>query len=77
VIRQSKPIIIWSTPVGRPEIRIRMIHVRKIVTLIVEDDRFKRIIDDETVAVVPRTAREAHRYKAYAVHKPLGRVKDL
>jgi len=35
-----------------------------------EDDRFSFVIDDETVAVVPRTTtREVHRHQAYATQK--------
>ena len=59
-----------SIMVATQKIQVGMIHARKIVTVTAEDDLFKLVIDDETVAIVPRTTtREVHRYKAYATQK--------
>ena len=53
--------------VATQKIQAGMIHARKTVTVIAEDDSFRLVIDGETVAVVPRTtSREVHRYKAHA-----------
>jgi hypothetical protein len=44
-----------------------MIHVRKVVTVTVDDHSLRVDIDGETVAIVPRTTSgEIHRYEAYA-----------
>jgi hypothetical protein len=46
------------------------VHARKTVTVTADNDCFTLVIDDETVAIVPRTTTtEVHRYKAYATHK--------
>ena len=53
--------------VATQRIRVGMIHVRKVVTVTVDDRSLLVDIDGETVAIVPRaTNREIHRYKAYA-----------
>ncbi|HWG65124.1 MAG TPA: IS481 family transposase [Streptosporangiaceae bacterium] len=53
--------------VATQRIQVGMIHARKTVTVIAEDDSFHLGIDGETVAIVPRTTtREIHRYKAHA-----------
>jgi hypothetical protein len=59
-----------SIMVATQKIQVGMIHARKTVTVTAEDDRFTLVIDDETLAVVPRTTtREVQRYKAYATQK--------
>jgi len=53
--------------VATQKIHVGMIHARKAVTVIAEDNQFTLLIDVDTVAVVPRTTtREVHRYKAHA-----------
>jgi uncharacterized protein YwlG (UPF0340 family) len=52
--------------VASQKFQIGMIHARKIVTVIAEDDLFRVAVNSEIVAVVPRTtAGGARRYKAY------------
>jgi transposase InsO family protein len=59
-----------SIMVATQKIQVGMIHARKTVTVTADNGCFTLVIDDETVAVVPRTTtREVHRYKAYATHK--------
>jgi hypothetical protein len=59
-----------SIMVATQKIQVGMIHARKTVTVTADNDCFTLVIDDETVAIVPRTTtREVHRYKAYATHK--------
>jgi hypothetical protein len=56
-----------SIMVATQKIQAGMIHARKTVTVIAENDCFRLVIDGETVAAVPRTtSREVHRYKAHA-----------
>lgn len=55
--------------VATQKIHVGMIHARKTVTVTAGDDHLRLVIDGETVAVVPRTTREVHRYKAYAPQK--------
>ena len=60
-----------SIMVATQKIQVGMIHARKTVTVTADSDCFTVVIDDETVAVVPRTtAREINRYKAYATRQP-------
>ena len=57
--------------VATQRIRVGMIHVRKVVTVTVDDHSLRVDIDGETVAIVPRaTNREIHRCKAYATRLP-------
>jgi hypothetical protein len=47
-----------------------MIHAGKTATVICENNHFRLVIDEETIAVVPRTTTsEVHRYKANATRK--------
>ena len=55
--------------VAGQKIQVGMTNAGKTVTVHIENDNFRLVIDGETVAVVPRTtSREIHRYKAYATH---------
>jgi transposase InsO family protein len=59
--------------VATQKIQVGLIHAGKIVTVTAENYSFRLVIDGQAVGVVPRTtAREIHRYKAYAAH-PRGR----
>ena len=60
--------------VATQKIQVGLIHAGKIVTVTAEDHTFRLVIDGQAVGVVPRTtAREIHRYKAYAAHPRPGR----
>ena len=60
--------------VATQKIQVGLIHAGKIVTVTAEDHAFRLVIDGQAVGVVPRTtAREIHRYKAYAAHPRPGR----
>jgi hypothetical protein len=53
--------------VTRQRIHAGMAHAGKIVTVVLENNSFRLVIDGETIAVVPRTtSREIDRYKACA-----------
>ena len=56
------------------KIQVGLVHAGKIVTVTAEDHSFRLAIDGQAVGVVPRTtAREIHRYKAYAARPREGR----
>jgi len=56
-----------SIMVATQRIHAGMIHARKIVTVAASEHSFQISLDNETIAVVPRTTiREIRRYKAYA-----------
>jgi hypothetical protein len=56
-----------SIMVATQRIHVGMIHARKIVTVAASEHSFQISLDNETIAVVPRTTiRKIHRYKAYA-----------
>lgn len=56
--------------VATQKIQVGMIHARKLVTVTAKDNRFKLVIDGQTVTIVPRTtSKEIHRYKAYATRQ--------
>jgi hypothetical protein len=56
-----------SIMVATQRIHVGMIHARKIVTVAASEHSFQISLDNETIAVVPRTTiREIHRDKAYA-----------
>jgi hypothetical protein len=58
-----------SIMVATQRIRVGMTHARKTVDVTAQDSQFLLFIDDEMIGAVPRTsAREIHRYKAYARH---------
>ena len=60
--------------VATQKIQVGLIHAGKIVTVTAGDHSFRLVIDGQAVGVVPRTtAREIHRYKAYAAHPRPGR----
>jgi transposase InsO family protein len=60
--------------VATQKIQVGLIHAGKIVAVTAEDHSFRLVIDGQAVGVVPRTtAREIHRYKAYAAHPRPGR----
>ena len=60
--------------VATQKIQVGLIHAGKIVTVTAGDHSFGLVIDGQAVGVVPRTtAREIHRYKAYAAHPRPGR----
>jgi transposase InsO family protein len=60
--------------VATQKIQVGLIHAGKIVTVTAEDHSFRLVIDGQAAGVVPRTtAREIHRYKAYAAHPRPGR----
>ncbi len=60
--------------VATQKIQVGLIHAGKIVTITAEDHSFRLVVDGQTVRVVPRTtAREIHRYKAYAARPRPGR----
>ena len=60
--------------VATQKIQVGLIHAGKIVAVTAEDHAFRLVIDGQAVGVVPRTtAREIHRYKAYAAHPRPGR----
>jgi hypothetical protein len=53
--------------VATQEIHVGMIHARKTVEVTAGDSQFLLFIDGEMIGAAPRpTAREIHRYKAYA-----------
>jgi hypothetical protein len=55
--------------VATQRVHVGMTHARKTVDVTAEDSQFLLFIDDEMIGAVPRTsAREIHRYKAYARH---------
>jgi transposase InsO family protein len=60
--------------VATQKIQVGLIHAGKIITVTAEDHTFRLVVDGQAVGVVPRTtAREIHRYKAYAAHPRPGR----
>jgi transposase InsO family protein len=60
--------------VATQKIQVGLIHAGKIVTVTAGDHSFRLEVDGQAVGVVPRTtAREIHRYKAYAAHPRPGR----
>jgi transposase InsO family protein len=60
--------------VATQKIQVGLIHAGKVVTVTAEDHSFRLAVDGQVVGVVPRTtAREIHRYKAYAAHPRTGR----
>jgi hypothetical protein len=60
--------------VATQKIQVGLIHAGKIVAVTAEDHSFRLVIDGQAAGVVPRTtAREIHRYKAYAAHPRPGR----
>ena len=60
--------------VATQKIQVGLIHAGKIVAVTAGDHSFRLVIDGQAVGVVPRTtAREIHRYKAYAAHPRPGR----
>jgi transposase InsO family protein len=53
--------------VATQKIQVGLIHAGKVVTVTAEDHGFRLVVDGQVAGVVPRTtAREIHRYKAYA-----------
>jgi len=55
--------------VARQRIHVGMAHAGKIVTVVIETNSFRLVIDGDTVATVPRTtSREIDRFKACATH---------
>jgi hypothetical protein len=60
--------------VATQKIQVGLIHAGKVVTVTAEDHSFRLVVDGQAVGVVPRTtAREIHRYKAYAARPRQGR----
>jgi transposase InsO family protein len=60
--------------VATQKIQVGLIHAGKIVTVTAEDHTFRLTVDGQAAGVVPRTtAREIHRYKAYAAHPRQGK----
>ena len=58
-----------SIVVATQRIHVGIIHARKTVDVTAEEGQFLLVIDGEMIGTVPRTtAREIHRYKAYARH---------
>jgi transposase InsO family protein len=60
--------------VATQKIQVGLIHAGKIVTVTAGDHSFRLAVDGQAAGVVPRTtAREIHRYKAYAARPREGR----
>jgi transposase InsO family protein len=60
--------------VATQKIQVGLIHAGKIVTVTAGEHSFRLEVDGQAAGVVPRTtAREIHRYKAYAAHPRPGR----
>ena len=60
--------------VATQKIQVGLVHAGKIVTVTAEEHSFRLEVDGQAAGVVPRTtAREIHRYKAYAAHPRPGR----